>query len=100
MSANGLYDPDQSAVNTRWVEPWSEAFRVSCGCLCCVVWCVLASPRHARTGLHHHDQSTRLTYSAQESWPWMVTVADCANRHNAMLDSAYPSISRQRQESR
>lgn len=27
MSANGLYNPDQSAVNTRWIEPWTEAFR-------------------------------------------------------------------------
>ncbi|KAL1795893.1 hypothetical protein ACET3X_006117 [Alternaria dauci] len=27
MSANGLYNPDQSAVDTRWIEPWSEAFR-------------------------------------------------------------------------
>ncbi|EUC36472.1 hypothetical protein COCCADRAFT_34164 [Bipolaris zeicola 26-R-13] len=27
MSANGLYDPDQSAVDTRWIQPWSEAFR-------------------------------------------------------------------------
>ncbi|KAH7562674.1 hypothetical protein PSV09DRAFT_2020204, partial [Bipolaris maydis] len=27
MSANGLYDPDQSAVDTRWIQPWSETFR-------------------------------------------------------------------------
>ncbi|KAI4689518.1 uncharacterized protein J4E88_002870 [Alternaria novae-zelandiae] len=27
MSANKLYNPDQSAVNTRWIEPWTEAFR-------------------------------------------------------------------------
>ncbi|KAI2476523.1 hypothetical protein Ptr902_12157 [Pyrenophora tritici-repentis] len=27
MSGNGLYDPDQIAVDTRWIEPWSEAFR-------------------------------------------------------------------------
>ena len=36
MSANGLYNPDQSAVNTRWIEPWTEAFRVSVSCTCCV----------------------------------------------------------------
>lgn len=29
MSGNNLYDPDQAAVDTRWVQPWSEAFRVS-----------------------------------------------------------------------
>lgn len=27
-SNNNLYDPDQAAVNTRWIQPWSEAFRV------------------------------------------------------------------------
>ncbi|EFQ91672.1 hypothetical protein P3342_006003 [Pyrenophora teres f. teres] len=27
MSGNGLYDPDQVAVDTRWIEPWSESFR-------------------------------------------------------------------------
>ncbi|KAH8702693.1 hypothetical protein GQ44DRAFT_764407 [Phaeosphaeriaceae sp. PMI808] len=27
MSGNSLYDPDQDALNTRWVQPWSEAFR-------------------------------------------------------------------------
>jgi hypothetical protein len=27
MSAGG-YDPDQSAVDTRRIQPWSEAFRV------------------------------------------------------------------------
>ncbi|KAF9693433.1 hypothetical protein EKO04_008635 [Ascochyta lentis] len=26
-SNNNLYDPDQDAVNTRWIQPWSEAFR-------------------------------------------------------------------------
>ncbi|KAF3048424.1 hypothetical protein E8E12_011792 [Didymella heteroderae] len=26
-SNNNLYDPDQAAVNTRWIQPWSEAFR-------------------------------------------------------------------------
>ncbi|KAF2623287.1 hypothetical protein BU25DRAFT_401152 [Macroventuria anomochaeta] len=26
-SNNKLYDPDQAAVNTRWIQPWSEAFR-------------------------------------------------------------------------
>lgn len=29
MSGNSLYDPDQSALDTRWIQPWSEAFRVS-----------------------------------------------------------------------
>ncbi|KAF1926952.1 lectin C-type domain-containing protein [Didymella exigua CBS 183.55] len=24
---NNLYDPDQAALNTRWIQPWSEAFR-------------------------------------------------------------------------
>ena len=33
MSGNSLYDPDQAAVDTRWIQPWSEAFRVSIGCL-------------------------------------------------------------------
>jgi hypothetical protein len=33
MSGNGLYDPDQIAVNTRWVQPWSEAGRVRVKCL-------------------------------------------------------------------
>ncbi|KAL5114867.1 Maintenance of telomere capping protein 6 [Pleosporales sp. CAS-2024a] len=27
MSGNSLYDPDQSALDTRWTQPWSEAFR-------------------------------------------------------------------------
>ncbi|KAH7351409.1 hypothetical protein BKA66DRAFT_503722 [Pyrenochaeta sp. MPI-SDFR-AT-0127] len=27
MSGNNLYDPDQAAVDTRWIQPWSEAFR-------------------------------------------------------------------------
>ncbi|KAF1935786.1 lectin C-type domain-containing protein [Clathrospora elynae] len=27
MSGNSLYDPDQAAVDTRWIQPWSEAFR-------------------------------------------------------------------------
>ncbi|KAH6629351.1 hypothetical protein C7974DRAFT_463398 [Boeremia exigua] len=26
-SNNNLYDPDQAALNTRWIQPWSEAFR-------------------------------------------------------------------------
>lgn len=29
MSGNNLYSPDQSALDTRWIQPWSEAFRVS-----------------------------------------------------------------------
>jgi hypothetical protein len=29
MSGNSLYDPDQSALDTRWIQPWSGAFRVS-----------------------------------------------------------------------
>ena len=31
MSGHSLYDPDQAALNTRWIQPWSEAFRVSSG---------------------------------------------------------------------
>ncbi|CAO2653600.1 Nn.00g030110.m01.CDS01 [Neocucurbitaria sp. VM-36] len=27
MSGNSLYNPDQAAVDTRWIQPWSEAFR-------------------------------------------------------------------------
>ncbi|KAH7385305.1 hypothetical protein DE146DRAFT_702427 [Phaeosphaeria sp. MPI-PUGE-AT-0046c] len=27
MSGNSLYDPDQNALDTRWTQPWSEAFR-------------------------------------------------------------------------
>ncbi|KAH7072049.1 hypothetical protein BKA63DRAFT_516843 [Paraphoma chrysanthemicola] len=27
MSGNSLYDPDQNALDTRWIQPWSEAFR-------------------------------------------------------------------------
>ncbi|KAI8941601.1 hypothetical protein NX059_002816 [Plenodomus lindquistii] len=27
MAGNDLYDPDQAAVDTRWIQPWSEAFR-------------------------------------------------------------------------
>ncbi|KAH9871090.1 hypothetical protein J1614_006664 [Plenodomus biglobosus] len=27
MAGNSLYDPDQAAVDTRWIQPWSEAFR-------------------------------------------------------------------------
>ncbi|KAF2849734.1 hypothetical protein T440DRAFT_124853 [Plenodomus tracheiphilus IPT5] len=27
MAGNSLYDPDQVAVDTRWIQPWSEAFR-------------------------------------------------------------------------
>ncbi|KAF1835938.1 hypothetical protein BDW02DRAFT_522186 [Decorospora gaudefroyi] len=27
MAGNGLYDPDQIAVDTHWIQPWSEAFR-------------------------------------------------------------------------
>ncbi|EAT79283.1 hypothetical protein HBH56_211060 [Parastagonospora nodorum] len=27
MSGNSLYTPDQSALDTRWTQPWSEAFR-------------------------------------------------------------------------
>ncbi|KAJ8117083.1 hypothetical protein OPT61_g1638 [Boeremia exigua] len=26
-SNNNLYDPDQAAINSRWIQPWSEAFR-------------------------------------------------------------------------
>ncbi|KAJ4987054.1 hypothetical protein SVAN01_07470 [Stagonosporopsis vannaccii] len=26
-SSNNLYDPDQDAINARWIQPWSEAFR-------------------------------------------------------------------------
>ena len=33
MSGYGLYDPDQSAVDTRWIQPSGEAFRVSLICL-------------------------------------------------------------------
>ncbi|KAL6704059.1 Maintenance of telomere capping protein 6 [Coniothyrium glycines] len=27
MSGHKLYVPDQSALNTRWIQPWSDAFR-------------------------------------------------------------------------
>ncbi|KAF1850609.1 uncharacterized protein K460DRAFT_301841 [Cucurbitaria berberidis CBS 394.84] len=27
MSGNKLYDPDQAAVDTRWIQPWSENLR-------------------------------------------------------------------------
>jgi len=29
MAGNSLYSPTQAALDTRWIQPWSEAFRVS-----------------------------------------------------------------------
>jgi len=67
MSGNSLYDPDQSALDTRWIEPWSEAFRVSevQGCNNFVV----VSPRHL------HRQGVITFYNC---WP-MQNVSTAGN---------------------
>jgi hypothetical protein len=84
MSANGLYNPDQSAVDTRWTDPWSEAFRVSVSCLCyveCSVSGVLSVWSHRVNALSL----------------WRYTTLEKASltggRHNEILDFVYRSIS-------
>ena len=72
MSGYGLYDPDQSAVDTRWIQPSGEAFRVSLICLralCDGDGCILDD----RVAFHHLVNAAIFVYMWNHiGYAWLI----------------------------